>query len=44
MAGAADKRLLVVQRGHGSTMLAFPGEGPRVLAAVRRFIADQTGR
>jgi pimeloyl-ACP methyl ester carboxylesterase len=42
-AGAADKRLLVVRRGHGSTMLAFPDEGPRVLAAVRRFIADQAG-
>jgi hypothetical protein len=41
-ARAADKRLLIVRRGHGSTMLAYWDEGPRVLAAVRRFIADQT--
>ena len=41
-ARAADKRLLIVGRGHGSSMLAFPDEGPRVLAAVRRFILDQT--
>jgi pimeloyl-ACP methyl ester carboxylesterase len=40
-AQAADKRLLIVRRGHGSTMLAFRDEGPKVLAAVRRFIADQ---
>lgn len=43
-ARAADKRLLIARRGHGSTMLAFPEEGPRVLAAMRRFIADQTQR
>jgi pimeloyl-ACP methyl ester carboxylesterase len=43
-ARAADKRLLVARRGHGSTMLAFPEGGPRVLAAMRRFIADQTRR
>jgi pimeloyl-ACP methyl ester carboxylesterase len=43
-ARAADKRLLIVRRGHGSTMLSFQEEGPRVLAAMRRFIADQTQR
>ena len=43
-ARSADKRLLVAHRGHGSIILAFPGQGPRVLAAMRRFITDQTGR
>jgi hypothetical protein len=43
-ARTADKRLLIVRRGHGSTMLAFRDDGPRVLAAVSRFIADQTRR
>ena len=39
----ADKRLLVSRRGHGFIILAYPDDGPRVLAAVRRFVADQTG-
>jgi pimeloyl-ACP methyl ester carboxylesterase len=37
-AGAADKRLLIVRHGHGATMLAYREEGPKVTAAVRRFI------
>jgi pimeloyl-ACP methyl ester carboxylesterase len=43
-ARSADKRLLVASRGHGSVILAFPGQGPRVLAAMRRFITDQARR
>lgn len=43
-ARAADKRLLVVRRGHGLSMLAYPEGGPRVRAAIRRFVADQTRR
>jgi pimeloyl-ACP methyl ester carboxylesterase len=43
-AGAADKRLLVLRHGHGTSMLAYHDQGPRVLATVHRFIADQTGR
>lgn len=34
-----DKRLLIVRRGHGSVILAYPEQGPKVLAAIRRFIA-----
>jgi pimeloyl-ACP methyl ester carboxylesterase len=38
-----DKRLLVVPGGgHGTSMLEFGEDAPRVLAAVRGFIADQT--
>jgi pimeloyl-ACP methyl ester carboxylesterase len=40
----ADKRLLIVRRGHGSTMLAYRDQRPKVLAAVQRFIADQARR
>jgi pimeloyl-ACP methyl ester carboxylesterase len=40
-ARAADKRLLVVGRGHGSRLLAFREDGPRALAALRRFLADR---
>jgi pimeloyl-ACP methyl ester carboxylesterase len=43
-AGAADRRLLIVGRGHGSTMLAFPDDGPRVWSAMRGFNADHTRR
>lgn len=39
-ARVADKRLLIVRRGHGTTMLAYRDQGPRVGAALRRFIAD----
>jgi pimeloyl-ACP methyl ester carboxylesterase len=42
-ARVAGKRLLTVRRGHGSTMLAYRDQGPRVGAAVRRFIADHGG-
>jgi hypothetical protein len=35
---ATDKRLLIVRHGHGATMLAYREEGPKVTAAVRRFI------
>ena len=42
-ARVADKRLLIVRRGHGSTMLAYCDQGPRVGAAVRRFVADHGG-
>jgi pimeloyl-ACP methyl ester carboxylesterase len=36
-----DKRLLVVGGGgHGTSMLEFGDDAPRVLAAVRKFIAD----
>jgi alpha-beta hydrolase superfamily lysophospholipase len=38
----ADKRLLVVRRGHGRTLLTFSDDGPKVRAAVRMFIADHT--
>jgi pimeloyl-ACP methyl ester carboxylesterase len=39
-----DKRLLVVPGGgHGTSMLEFGDDAPRVLAAVRRFIADHSG-
>jgi hypothetical protein len=40
----ADRIVLIVNRGHGLTMLAYPDEGPRVLAAVRSFIGDQARR
>jgi pimeloyl-ACP methyl ester carboxylesterase len=43
-ARAADKRLLIAGRGHGSGILAFPDQGPKVLAAVRSFIGDQVRR
>jgi hypothetical protein len=43
-ARAADKRLLIAGRGHGSVILAFPDQGPKVLAAVRSFIGDQVRR
>jgi hypothetical protein len=33
---------LIVPRGHGSAMLAYRDEGPRVRAAMRRFSADQS--
>jgi dienelactone hydrolase len=38
----ADKRLLVVRRGHGTTLLTFSDDGPRVRAALQKFIADHT--
>jgi pimeloyl-ACP methyl ester carboxylesterase len=41
-ARAADKRLLIAGRGHGSIILAYPDDGPKVLAGIRRFIADQS--
>jgi pimeloyl-ACP methyl ester carboxylesterase len=42
-ARARDKRLLVVPGGgHGTSMLEFGADAPRVLAAVRDFIADHT--
>jgi pimeloyl-ACP methyl ester carboxylesterase len=38
-----DKRLLVVPGGgHGTSLLEFGDQAPRVLAAVRGFIADHT--
>jgi hypothetical protein len=40
----AGRIVLIVNRGHGLTMLAYPDEGPRVLAAVRSFIGDQARR
>jgi pimeloyl-ACP methyl ester carboxylesterase len=44
-AGVADKRLLVVGGGgHGTSMVEFGDDAPRVLATLRRFIADHTGR
>jgi pimeloyl-ACP methyl ester carboxylesterase len=44
-AGVADKRLLVVGGGgHGTGMVEFGDDAPRVLATLRRFIADHTGR
>jgi pimeloyl-ACP methyl ester carboxylesterase len=40
-----DKRLLVVGGGgHGTSMLEFGADAPRVLGAVREFIADHAGR
>jgi hypothetical protein len=36
-----DKRLLVVPGGgHGTSLLEFGSDAPRVQAAVRKFIAD----
>jgi pimeloyl-ACP methyl ester carboxylesterase len=38
-----DKRLLVVPGGgHGTSMVEFGEDAPRVLATLRRFIADHT--
>jgi pimeloyl-ACP methyl ester carboxylesterase len=38
-----DKRLLVIPGGgHGTSLVEFGSDAPRVLAAVRRFIADHT--
>jgi pimeloyl-ACP methyl ester carboxylesterase len=40
-----DKRLLVVPGGgHGTSLLEFGEDAPRVLAAVRKFVADHTRR
>jgi pimeloyl-ACP methyl ester carboxylesterase len=41
-ARVTDKRLLIARRGHGSIILAYPDDGPRVLAGIRRFIADES--
>jgi pimeloyl-ACP methyl ester carboxylesterase len=42
-ARVADKRLLVVPGGgHGTSLVEFGPDAPRILAAVRRFIADHT--
>jgi pimeloyl-ACP methyl ester carboxylesterase len=42
-AGVRDKRLLVVPGGgHGTSMLEFGEDAPRVRAAVQGFIAEQT--
>jgi pimeloyl-ACP methyl ester carboxylesterase len=42
-ARSRDKRLLVVPGGgHGTGMVEFGDDAPRVLAAVRRFITDHT--
>ena len=42
-ARVADKRLLVVPGGgHGTGMVEFGDDAPRVLGAVRRFITDHT--
>jgi pimeloyl-ACP methyl ester carboxylesterase len=42
-ARVADKRLLVVPGGgHGTSMVEFGDDAPRVLAAVRDFIANHT--
>jgi len=44
-APVGDKRLLVVPGGgHGTSLLEFGQDAPRVLAAVRRFIAQHTHR
>jgi hypothetical protein len=43
-ARVTDRRLLIVRRGHGSTMLAYRDEGPKVLASVRGFVGDQARR
>ena len=38
-----DKRLLVVPGGgHGTGLLEFGEDAPRLRAAVRRFVAEQT--
>jgi pimeloyl-ACP methyl ester carboxylesterase len=38
-----DKRLLVVPGGgHGTSLLEFGEDAPRLRAAVRRFVAEQT--
>jgi pimeloyl-ACP methyl ester carboxylesterase len=40
-----DKRLLVVPGGgHGTSMLEFGEDAPKVLAALRKFVADQARR
>jgi pimeloyl-ACP methyl ester carboxylesterase len=42
-ARVADKRLLVVPGGgHGTSMLEFGEDAPRVLTIVRRFVTDHT--
>jgi pimeloyl-ACP methyl ester carboxylesterase len=42
---ARDKRLLVIAGGgHGTSMLEFGADAPKVLAAVRGFIADHASR
>jgi pimeloyl-ACP methyl ester carboxylesterase len=42
---ARDKRLLVIAGGgHGTSMLEFGADAPKVLAAVRGFITDHTSR
>jgi pimeloyl-ACP methyl ester carboxylesterase len=42
-ARVADKRLLVVPGGgHGTSLVEFGSDAPRVLAAVRRFVAGHT--
>jgi pimeloyl-ACP methyl ester carboxylesterase len=44
-APVGDKRLLVVPGGgHGTSLLEFGADAPRVQAAVRRFVADHTRR
>jgi pimeloyl-ACP methyl ester carboxylesterase len=44
-APVGDKRLLVVPGGgHGTSLLEFGADAPKVQAAVRRFIADHTRR
>jgi hypothetical protein len=40
-----DKRLLVVPGGgHGTSLLEFGEDAPRVLEAVQRFVDDHTRR
>jgi pimeloyl-ACP methyl ester carboxylesterase len=42
-APVGDKRLLVIPGGgHGTSLLEFGADAPKVAAAVRRFIADHT--
>jgi hypothetical protein len=42
-ARARDKRLLVVPGGgHGTSMVEYGEDAPRVLAALRRFLARHT--
>jgi pimeloyl-ACP methyl ester carboxylesterase len=44
-APVGDKRLLVVPGGgHGTSLLEFGTDAPRVQATVRRFVADHTRR
>jgi pimeloyl-ACP methyl ester carboxylesterase len=44
-ASTRDKRLLIIPGGgHGTSMLEFGEDAPKVLAAVRKFIADHTRR